>query len=108
MKNVGKKLVGKLIEEKCTENINEVKLATITLAEHKNMCKYFFTLYIVLFSVLLTINVGTGAFLFTTNTWFMIKKTVAKEGSVFQKTIYWTYKNDCKKHKYWKPNILIF
>ena len=28
MKNVGKKLVGKLIEEKCTENISEVKLAT--------------------------------------------------------------------------------
>ena len=26
------------------------------------------------------------------------KKTVAKEGSIFQRTIYWTYKNDCQKY----------
>ena len=49
------------------------------------MCKYFFTLYIVLFSVLLTINIGTGAFLFTTNTWFIIKKQLLKKVLFFKK-----------------------
>ena len=38
-----KKLVDKLVEE-CTENIDEVKLAKLTLAEHENMCKCSCTL----------------------------------------------------------------
>ena len=53
-----KKVVDKLAEE-CTETVEEVKLAKITLAEDKNKhkcssCK----LYIALFSILFTINVG--------------------------------------------------
>ena len=59
-----KKLVDKLVE--CTENIDEVKLAKITLAEHENkyenMRKCSCTLYIALFSVLLTINIGISTF----------------------------------------------
>ena len=51
------KLVDELVEE-CTEADNEVKLARITLAYYENEFKSFCTLYIVLFSVLLTISIG--------------------------------------------------
>ena len=53
-----KRLVDKLFEE-CSENIDEVKMAKVTLAEHQNECQCSFTLYIVLFSIII---------LFTTNT----------------------------------------
>ena len=49
-----KKLVDKLTEE-CTENIDEVKIASEN--EHKNKCS-FCILYIVLFSIIFTINIG--------------------------------------------------
>ena len=49
-----KRLVDKLVEE-CTENVDKVKIAEIT--EYK--CKYSScTLYIALFSLIFTINVG--------------------------------------------------
>ena len=35
--SAGKKLVDKLVE-KCTENIDEVKIAGMTLFEHENEC----------------------------------------------------------------------
>ena len=58
------KLVDKLVEE-CTENIEEVKLAKITLAEdenkHKNKCSSG-TLRIVLFLIIFTINLGIGTY----------------------------------------------
>ena len=56
---VEKKLVDKLVEE-CTENVEEVKLAKITSAEHKNMCNSSGTIYVVLFSIIFTINIGIG------------------------------------------------
>ena len=57
-----KKLVDKLIEE-CAENIDEVKLAKITLAENGNKHKYSScTLYIVLFSVIFTIKIGISTY----------------------------------------------
>ena len=60
--NCGKKLVGKLVEE-CTENVEEVKLAKINLAENENKHKCSsYTLYIVLFSIIFTINVGIGTY----------------------------------------------
>ena len=49
-----KKLFDKLVEE-CTENIDEVKIASEN--EHKNKCS-FCILYIVLFSIIFTINIG--------------------------------------------------
>ena len=53
-----KKLVDKLVDE-CTETVEGVKLAKITLAENKNSCKCSScTVYIVLFSIFFTINVG--------------------------------------------------
>ena len=52
-----KKLVDKLVEE-CTKTDDEVKLAKITLAENKNRYKRSScTLYIVLVSIISTINV---------------------------------------------------
>ena len=60
--NVEKKLVDKLVE-KCTENIEETKLVEKTSAKHKcSSC----TLYIALFSLIFTINIGIGiSFTFT-------------------------------------------
>ena len=60
---VRKELVDKLIEE-CTETVEEVKLAKKkTSAEHekRHRCSSF-TLYIVLFSMIFTINVGIGTY----------------------------------------------
>ena len=64
-----KKLVDKLIEE-CTETVEEVKIAQITLAQDKNKHKYSScTLYIVSFSILVTINAGIGTY-FVYFLWF--------------------------------------
>ena len=56
------KSVDKLVEE-CTETNNEVKLIKITLGknENKHKCSSC-TLYIVLFSIIFTINVGIGIY----------------------------------------------
>ena len=55
-----RKLVDKLVEE-CTETVEEEKTAQITLVEDKNKHKWSpCTLYIVLFSILFTINIGIG------------------------------------------------
>ena len=57
-----KKLIDKLVEE-CTETNNGVKIAKITLAENENKHKRSScTLYIVLFSIVFTINVGIGTY----------------------------------------------
>ena len=57
-----KKLIDKLVEE-CTETDDEVKLAKITLAENENKYRCSsFTLYLVLFSIILTITIGIGTY----------------------------------------------
>ena len=56
-----KKLIDKLVDE-CAETVEEVKLAKMTLAKNENKYKCnSCTLYIVLFSILFTINLGIGA-----------------------------------------------
>ena len=56
-----KKLIDKLADE-CAETVEEVKLAKITLAKNENKYKCnSCTLYIVLFSILFTINLGIVA-----------------------------------------------
>ena len=67
-----KKLVDKLVDE-CAETVEEVKLAKITLAENENKykCKSC-TLYIVLFSIRFTINVGIGTY-FVYFHWYLKK-----------------------------------
>ena len=81
-----KKLVHKLVEE-CTETNNEVKLAKTTLSENENKHKRSsFTLYIMLFAILFTINVGIGTYfvlLPTTNIWIVIKKLIVKKNFIF-------------------------
>ena len=68
-----KKLVDKLVEE-CTENVEEGKLAKITLAENKNKYKCSScTLYIALFSRFLQLRLELILILFTTDTWIAIK-----------------------------------
>ena len=52
-----KKLADKLVEE-CTENIDEVKIASEN--EHKNKCSSCM-LYTAFFSIIFTINIGIGA-----------------------------------------------
>ena len=58
-------LVDKLVQE-CTDNIDEVKMAKITLDEHENkyeiVCECFCTLFIVLFSIIFTISMGIGTY----------------------------------------------
>ena len=60
-----KRLVDKLVErssaENCTENIDEVKIAEITLTENIHKCNSC-TLCIVLFSITFTINIGIGTY----------------------------------------------
>ena len=59
-----KNLLDKLVEE-CTENVEKVNLAGITSAKdenkHKNKCSSC-TLYIVLFSIIFTVNVGISTY----------------------------------------------
>ena len=82
-----KKLVDKLVEE-CTETNEKVKLAKITLAENENKHKCSFsTLYIVLFSIIFTINVGIGTY-FLYFHWYLKKDvTRVKFGTRIQTTI---------------------
>ena len=65
----GKRLVDKLVEE-CTENIEETGLVEKTSAknENKHKCSSC-TLYIVLFLIIFTINVGIGIY-FVYSHWY--------------------------------------
>ena len=82
-----KKLVDKLVDE-CTEAVEEVKLAKITLAENKNKYKCSScTLSIVLFSIIFTINVGIGTY-FVYFHWYLKKDVIrVKFGTRTQTTI---------------------
>ena len=73
---------------KCTENVEEVKLAKITSTENKNKHKCSScTLYIVLFSIIFTINVGIGTY-FVYSHWYLKKDvTRVKFGIRTQTTI---------------------
>ena len=55
-----KKLVDKLVEE-CAENIDQVKMAEITLTENVHKCSSC-ALYIVLFLIILTIKIGIATY----------------------------------------------
>ena len=53
-------MVDKLVEE-CNENIDKIKIAEITLTENIHKCSSC-TLYIVLFSIIFTINIGIATY----------------------------------------------
>ena len=60
--NCGKKLIDKLVEE-CTENIGETRLFEKTSAKDKNKHKCSScTLYIVLFSIIFTTDIGISTY----------------------------------------------
>ena len=48
--------------EECTENIDETKLSKIALFEHKNECVCYYTVFIVLAVIALTVSIGIGAY----------------------------------------------
>ena len=81
-----KMLVDKLVEE-CTKNVKEVSLAGITLAENGNVCKSSCTLYIVLFSIIFTINIGIGTYFVYYKSMNHNKKTGARYDSHKQQII---------------------
>ena len=75
-------LVDKLVDE-CTETLEEVKLAKITLAENENSYKCTScTVYTVLFSIFFTINVGgIGAYFVCFHAYF--KKMFPSETIIY-------------------------
>ena len=65
-----KKLVYKIVEE-CTKNIEETRLVGKTSAKNENKHKCsFYTLYVVLLSLIFTINVGIGIY-FVYSRWYL-------------------------------------
>ena len=80
-----KRLIDKLVEE-CTEIVEEVKPAVITLAENENGYKCSScTLYILLFSILFTINVGIGAY-FVYFYWYLKKDSPHVDFNIHKET----------------------
>ena len=76
MKIASAELVASLIEE-CTETVEEVKLAKITLAENENSYKCSScTVYIVLMIVFFTIFTGITIY-FVYYNWSLIKNNVS-------------------------------
>ena len=48
--------------EEWGENIDDAKLAKIALFEHEIECVYFYTVFIVLAVIALTVSIGIGAY----------------------------------------------
>ena len=78
-----KKLVDNLIKE-CTENIDKVKIAESNSVENIHKCSSC-TLYIVLFSVLFTINVGIGNY-FIYFHWYLKRDVTPVKFGIHTKT----------------------
>ena len=56
-----KKLIDKLVED-CNENIDEEKLTEIALFEHKNECGCYYTVFVVLGVIVITICIVISTF----------------------------------------------
>ena len=82
-----KKLVDKLVDE-CTETVEEVKIAQITLAENENSYKCTScTVYVVLMIVVFTLCVGISTYFVYCN-WSLVKNVShIKFGTCTQTTI---------------------
>ena len=74
-----KKLIDKLVEE-CTETIEEVKIAE-NENENRHKCNSC-TPYIVLFSILLTINSGIGIYC-VYSPWYLKNDDASKETTIY-------------------------
>ena len=82
-----KRLVDKLVEE-CSEIVDEVKITEITSFEHKNNCKYSYTIYIILIVIIFTVYIGTGTYCAYCKYMNYSKKTVPKYDYVYQASNY--------------------
>ena len=83
-----KKLSDKLVQE-YTETVEEVKLARITSAKNENKHKCgSCMLYIVLFSIILTINIGIATYFVYFYLYLKKDVTSVESGSRTQTTIY--------------------
>ena len=80
-------LVDKLVEE-CTENIDEVKIAGMTLFERRNECKSSCTIYVVLIAIVFTISIGIGTYFIYYKYMNHDKKTASKYDYVYQASNY--------------------
>ena len=78
-----KKLVDKLNEE-CTENIDEIKIASGN--KHKNKCSSC-ALYIVLFLIIFTINIGIVTYFVYFKCINHIEENISRYDYVYQTTI---------------------
>ena len=83
-------MVEKLVEE-CNENIDEAKLTEIALFEHKNECVCYYTVFIVLAVIALTVSIGIGAY-FTYKYIKRNKENVSIYDYVYQAKNYQSYK----------------
>ena len=82
-----KKLVDKLVED-CTENIDEVKIAGMTLFERRNECKSSCTVYVVLTAIVFTISIGIGTYFVYSKYMNHDQKTDSKCDFVYQTSSY--------------------
>ena len=81
-----KRLVDKLVEE-CNENIDEAKLTEIALFEHKNECACYYTVFIVLSVIVLTICIGISTYFVYYKYMNRNKENVSVYDYVYQTTI---------------------
>ena len=90
-KRLVRKLVDRSSAEECTKNIDETRLVDIKSTERnsvENKCKHSScTLYIVLFSIIFTVNVGISSY-FLCFYWYLKKDVICvKFGTRTQTTI---------------------
>ena len=72
-------MVDELVEpsstEECTENIDEVKIAEMTLFERGNECVFSYAICVVLAVIALAINIGIWAY-FVYSRWYLKKDVI--------------------------------
>ena len=82
-----KRLADKLIEE-CAENAEEARITGIPLFEHKNKCKFWCTIYVVLISIVFTICIGISTYFVYYKYMNHSKKTALKYDYVYRASNY--------------------
>ena len=82
-----KRLIDKLIK-KCTENIDEVKIAEMALLERGIECKSSRTIYVVLIAIVFPISIGIGTSFINYKYMNHDKKTATKYDYVYQTSNY--------------------
>ena len=100
-----KKLFDKLVAE-CTENIEETRLVEKTSVKNKNKHKCSScTLYIVLYSIILTINIGIGTYFVYSQWCFKMMMLVFSLIPVLKQQFIEHINGTIQRNKYKKSNI---